>query len=290
MLDGARNDGWRLEDFEWGRPLGGTAAALSARAKKEAGLLLVFTAGLERKASQIFGLCASYAEDPRAREIYRLFEADETRHADAEVKLAARYGVTPADLPKLTTWALDVLGKNLEHPDRGVYEMSSAMIVLFELALDSILIPVLRAEADDPLERAVFRRIDIDEARHLAMDYWLLEAKGRAAEGKSRLQALEAVLGPLSVWDRVNLRLRLGGVLVQLMIALGRLGLEVKELRPRVMDPALIEKYLERVESVPRKAPHARHHPAYAMSLTGHRWVMAMLDLLRKPAPERASA
>ena len=55
----------------------------------------------------------------------------------------------------------------------------SAIIPMTELVLDGALVKYLVRVVDDPLCRRVFEKINADEARHLAMDFHMLEHYGR---------------------------------------------------------------------------------------------------------------
>src|ERR1051326_2634164 len=143
MLDAVKAGQWSVDDLDWSVPLTGLER-ISARDRREAGRALVFTARLERQAANIFALAAEFADDPRVRAIYELFAIDERRHADAEVLLAKRYGIAEDDLPVTLDWAMRVLEGGWNAPKRALHEISSAAIILFELALDSLLIPALK--------------------------------------------------------------------------------------------------------------------------------------------------
>jgi hypothetical protein len=267
MLAAVREGQWSVDDIDWSPPLAG-GDRLSPGEKRECGLALVFTARLERQAARIFALTAEYVDDPRAREIYRWFAVDERRHADAEVRLAARYGITEHDLPRILDWSMRVLEQNFDEPDRGVHELSSASIILFELALDTLLVPSLKDLTDDPLQAQVFRRIDLDESRHLAMDYWLLDQKG----------ANPAALPPPRR-PTLRDRFRLYKTLAAILAAFGTTTITMPVLR-RSAERGRMERYLSRVAAIPRKAPHALDVPGYRMSLAGQRRVMAVMEWL----------
>jgi hypothetical protein len=272
MLAAVQAGQWSVDDLDWSRPLAG-AERLSAAERREAGLALLMTAGLERQAARIFALCARYVDDPRAVEIYRWFEADELRHAEAEVRLARRYGVEWDDLPAPIRWMFHTLVKNFDPPDRGVHELSSATILLFELALDSILIPTLKGKVDDPLQAEVFRRIDRDESRHLAMDYWLLERKGELYRGRT-LRELLAEDGPVTLRRRLRGRYRMSRALVALLVGFAAGTRAMPSMSFAGVDPAFVARYLRRVNDVPRKAPAAMGVPTFRMGLRGQRWIM----------------
>lgn len=273
ILEATRNGQWDLDDFDWSTPLEG-ADGLTRRQQRQAGLALVFTAGLERQASTVFSLCAEYADDPRAQEIYRLFEADELRHAAAELRLARRYGVEWSDLPWPIRWMFHELKKNFRPPHRGAHEMSSATIVLFELALDSILIPALKQRVDDPLQAQVFRRIDLDESRHLAMDYWLLDRKGAYFKGRELRDVIEQEVGKVPLRLRLHGQYRLYMTLIAFLVGFGVNALVLPDLRRDLQDPEKLARYLSRVEAIPRKAPLAMKAPAFRMGLAGQRIIM----------------
>ena len=210
-----------------GAPVQG-AEALSRADRRALGMALVFVAGLEEQAARVFALCADYVDDARAKEIYGLFAQDERRHADAERKLAARFGVHHRDLPRATRWMLESLAGNFNPPTRGVHEVSSATILLFELGLDS-LIPALRDKvAGSPLQEEVFRRIDRDESRHLAMDYWLLDRKGGEFGGRPLAEVLTGGQ-PRSLRERITTRYILWRTMVAFVIGFAANGIAMRD-------------------------------------------------------------
>ena len=254
MLEAVQAGQWSIDALDWSQPLAG-ADRLDARTKREAGQALVFTARLERQAARIFALAADFADDPRAAAIYRWFAIDERRHADAEVKLAARYGVREDDLPRVLDWSMRVLESNFDHPERGLHELSSASIILFELALDSLLVPSLKDLTDDPLQARVFRLIDLDESRHLAMDYWLLDRKGEAYAGRDARSILSGDRPPKPL-DKLRGRWALARTLLAMLAAFGTTTVTMPVMR-KAAEGGRMERYLARVAAIPKKAPHA---------------------------------
>ncbi len=276
MLSQTRKGQWSLDEIDWSAPLEG-ADALSPRQRHEAGLALLFTAGLERQAARIFRLAARFADDERARRIYTLFDADECRHAEAEIRLARRYGARWRDLPLPTRAMFHALSRDLERDDRGIHEFSAAIIVLFELALDGILIPTLRKQVRDPLQDQVFTRIDQDEARHLAMDYWLLDRKGQLFAAADAEAALDRLVGHRSLARRLLGRAQMMAGLAALLTAFAAMKLVVGDLHVRATEPETVRRYLARVSAIPRRAPAALAHPMYRSGLVGQRYVLGML-------------
>ncbi|MCA9772825.1 MAG: hypothetical protein KC466_10495 [Myxococcales bacterium] len=117
ILDATRRGQWSVHAFDWDQPLGGIEGT-SKRELREMGRMLVFTAGLERQAARIFDLCAHYVADKRAKQIFELFAIDERRHAEAEIRMAARHGVGWGDLPLVTRAAFRDMERRFRRPSR----------------------------------------------------------------------------------------------------------------------------------------------------------------------------
>ena len=280
MLESVQAGQWSIDDLDWSPPLRG-AERLDARTKREAGLALVFTARLERQAARIFALAGDFADDRRAAAIYHWFAIDERRHADAEVKLALRYGVTEDDLPRPLHWAMRVLERNFD--DLGarrnaLHEISSASIILFELALDSLLVPSLKDLTDDPLQARVFRLIDLDESRHLAMDYWLLDRKGAAYSGRDARSILSTGRTPSTI-DKLRGRWALARTLLAMLAAFGTTTITMPVMR-KAAEGGRMDRYLARVAAIPKKAPHALELATFRMALRGQRRVLDLMGRL----------
>ncbi len=284
VLEATRKGQWSVDDFDWSTPLKGTEG-LSKEALHDAALMIVFTAGLERQAAKIFALCAEYVDDPRAKEIYRLFEKDETRHADAEMLMAKRFGVGWKDLPLSVRFMFSFLRGNFEKPNQQLYDFTSSQIILFEIGLDAILIPALKALVNDPLQAEVFRRIDIDESRHLAMDYWLLERKGLKIEesgnpgGKITWDNVPGIARQsLRSWQRI-----LGGMVI-LPFGFTSMFRTAKTMAVRMAQPERQEKYWNRVNAVPERAPHAMNIPQYRMGVDFQKQIMKFNQRMARDA------
>jgi hypothetical protein len=276
MLDAVRAGQWSVDDFDWSVPIRGLDR-ISARDRREAGRALVFTARLERQAANIFALASEFVDDPRARAIYQLFAIDERRHADAEVLLARRYGVAEADLPRPLDWAMRVLESGWDSPRRALHEISSASIILFELALDSLLIPALKDLTDDPLQTRIFRLIDLDESRHLAMDYWLLDHKGERYAGRDARAIMND--SPPSLARRVRGRWELVKTLGAMLLAFGTTTVTMPMLRAAT-EGKRMERYAQRVAAIPAKAPHALDLATFRMAMYGQRRILALMGRL----------
>ena len=275
MLEAVQAGQWSVDAFDWSTPLAG-GERLRPRDRREAGRALVFTARLERQAANIFALAAEFADDPRVRAIYRLFAIDEHRHADAEVRLARRYGVDEDDLPRPLDWALRMLESQWHTARRlALHEISSASIILFELALDSLLIPALKDLTDDPLQARVFRLIDLDESRHLAMDYWLIDHKGQRYAGRDARSIMNREPPTLAV--RARGRWDLAKTLGAMLLMFGTTTVTMPTLRAATGGKRM-ERYAARVDAIPHKAPHALDLATFRMAMYGQRRILALMN------------
>ena len=288
MLAQTEKGQWSVDELDWSAPLAG-AGSLSPGERREAGLALLFTAGLERQAARIFRLAAHFADDERARAIYGHFDVDELRHAEAEIRLARRYGVTWNDLPLPTRAMFKAMSADLERNDRGVHEFSAATIVLFELALDGILIPTLKESVRDPLQDEVFKRIDQDEARHLAMDYWLLDRKGQIFQAAGRDGGLDHLLGRRSLPRRILGRAQLAAGFSVTLMAFAAMKPVMGSLHRKVTEPAVVRRYLARVNAIPRRAQAALAHPMFRSGLAGQRYILGALLAAAGRSPRLAA-
>lgn len=252
VLDRTRKGQWSVHEFEWDTPLQG-ADHLSERERREMAIMILFTAGLEIQAARIFELCARYVTDKTARQIYELFGIDERRHAEAEIRMAKRYGVTWDDLPLATRVMFnfqDVLWKN---PTRLLHEFTSTQIILFEIGLDALLIPALK-EIDDPLQKEVFRRIDVDESRHLAMDYWLLQRKS---------EGIDIELHKPTRWEQI----RMAPMMVVMPMGFLAAARSARTMQVKMRTPERVANYWNRVNHVTDRAPGAQDLKLYRMGV-----------------------
>ncbi len=255
---------WSIHQFDWNQPLQG-ADSLTGKQKKQLAMMLLFTAGLEYQAAEIFRLCARYVEDTRAKQIYEHFYVDELRHARAEIEMARRLGARWKDLPLVTRMTFRAFRRMWESPSRFLHEVTASQILLFEIGLDGLLIPLLKEKIQDPLQSEIFKRIDVDESHHLAMDYWLLDRKGKGTEPAK----LSIKLSDLVEMVRIAPLAPLG------MAAVSRVAGEMQKELGR---PERIALYWDRVKAVPAKAPGAMSYPVYRQGLKGQKLFMNFLN------------
>lgn len=186
LLEVAMRNQWSVHDFDWHSPIADDIAK-TRKQRKLLGKMLLMTAGFERLGVDAFMNHARHSDDKTAKTIFQLIALDEQRHADSEVELAKRLGVTWRDLPfpvraMFKQFSQDIRRAGRTPVSRLLHEFGASGIPIAELALDTILLPTLKKMSNDPLLMEVFKLIDRDEARHIAMDYWLLDEKGQAAK------------------------------------------------------------------------------------------------------------
>jgi hypothetical protein len=168
---------WSVDDIDWDAP--GAERVDDAQATA-LGPFMADLYWIERVAATVFDAMARRETDPIRRGIFESFAADEQRHADAELQLMVRWGImgrrqTPRPNPSVAK-LLQTLRRNAHQIHPSVF---SAIIPMTELVLDGALVKYLMRSVDDPLCHRVFDRINADEARHLAMDFHMLEHYGK---------------------------------------------------------------------------------------------------------------
>ncbi len=278
MLEAVSKGQWSVDDFDWDRPVEGEDR-LPANERKLLGKLLLFTAGIERLGADAFRAHANQVSDPRAKAIFELIALDEERHAAAEVRMAKRLGFRWNELPWVTRLAFREVGQDLRYPSPGaqqyIHENISMLILLFELALDTVLIPTIKNRLNgDPVHEEVFRLLDKDESRHLSMDYWLLELKGSAPREKSR--------GRLWYLRNDPIRLRSLAALLAGFAAM-------TPVTRKLFTPEQMADYWKRVEAIPKKSPHAGNVPGHRRGVRLFRTLIGMypgVPPLRPPSME----
>lgn len=255
MLGSISEGQWSVDAFDWKTP-SPTLDALGEDERRSMAHCLLFVAGLERLGSEAFRVTASQEPDPRAKAIFQLIALDEERHAEAEVRMAARLGHDFGGLPRVARWFFRLARRDLAMATlatrRLIHENISMQIVLFELGLDSFFTPMLKERLSDPLHDEVVRRIERDESRHLAMDYWLLERRGTEG-GFARVTPAGLVL-------RV---FRLRTVLASALALFS-----MRRVLATLFDASRIPKYRRRVDAIRTKAPMSKRVPALRYSLS----------------------
>ncbi|PAU80399.1 reductase [Halovibrio salipaludis] len=194
MLDKVRNSQWALADIDWDKP---GADRISAEQWPKLKDFMSDLMWIEHVGARGFAALSKNAEDPTLKEIYAYFHAEEQRHANAEMALMRRWGMLDGDdLPqpnvnlRLTIEWLD------RYSDDMPLEVLGSVIPMLEIALDGALLKFLLEEVDDPLCHEVFEKINADEARHLGVDFHVMEMLGKGRMHQRIIKTVGTVANP----------------------------------------------------------------------------------------------
>jgi hypothetical protein len=177
MLQTIKDKQWSLADIDWDAP-GAETMTDEVRAKMQP--FMADLVWIEHVGARGFASLAKKAPTPVVKEIYEYFHAEEQKHANAELALMKRWGMLDQDgsVPepninvKMAIRTLDSFGDSL--PLTGL----ATLIPLLECALDGALVKFLLDEVQDPVCHEVFKHINSDEARHITVDFQVLELIG----------------------------------------------------------------------------------------------------------------
>jgi hypothetical protein len=259
MLQTVKDRQWALADIDWDAP-GADTMTDELRAK-----MAPFMADLvwiEHIGARGFASLATKAPTATIAEIYRYFHAEEQKHANAELALMKRWGMLDADETapepninvKMAIKVLDEFGDSL--PLSGL----ATLIPLLECALDGALVKFLLDEVPDPVCHEVFRHINSDEARHITVDFQVLELIGAGP------------LHKLLIESAANLKPQ---VLLGLIVVFVPL---INKMRDNIVAMGLPEQKLynavKRYATIGSRSPHTRRIPAYHVLRTQARLVI----------------
>ncbi|MEV6071755.1 ferritin-like domain-containing protein [Nocardia sp. NPDC052001] len=194
MLTVIKDRQWSLVDIDWDAP----GADLITEEQRPA--LTAFMADLvwiEHVGARGFAALTKRAPEGPLKEIYRYFHAEEQKHANAELALMRRWGMLEGDqmpLPnkniRMVIQWVDRYGDDLTLPVLGT------VIPSLECALDGALVKFLLDEVRDPLCHEVFRHINSDESRHLAVGFQVLEQLGAGPMRRIAIETAGFALRP----------------------------------------------------------------------------------------------
>ena len=241
---------WSVDDLDWDAP--GTDV-VDDRLRARLAAFMADLHWIEAIAAIAFRAMARREEDPVLAQIFASFALDEQRHADAELLLMRRWGIVrrgeTVPLNKNARNLLFALERGAGHVHPAIY---SAIIPFTELVLDGALVKHLDAEVHDPVSNEVFRRINADEARHLAVDFHVLERTGaRTSRAASVGHMATALVHPVILY----------GLLLGYLPLLPRMRADIELLG--IPDRALIA-CVERYIALGDESPGAARHPTYA--------------------------
>jgi hypothetical protein len=209
---------------------------------------------IERVAAVVFEAMRSREDDPTRRAIFASFAEDEARHAEAERRLMIRWGMLgrrqrPQPNPSVAK-LLDVLERDAHRVHPSVF---AAIIPMTELVLDGALVKFLTRVVDDPLCDQVFEHVNADEARHIAMDFYMLEHYGRSHSALSNtMDLLRSVMRPEGLYA---LFFGYFPTLTRSRASLERLGIDIED----------VTAAMRRYTDLGRRNPEIAKHPTYRL-------------------------
>ncbi|MEV0706226.1 ferritin-like domain-containing protein [Nocardia aurea] len=178
MLRKIKDRQWALADIEWDGP-GVETISPELHAK-----LKPFMADLmwiENVGARGFAAMAKKAPTETLREIYRYFHAEEQKHANAELALMRRWGMLDGDeIPQPNVNVKLVIDFLDKYSDDMSLSFLGTVIPMLEVTLDGALVKFIMDEIEDPVCQEVFKRINADESRHLAVDFAVMDVLGHA--------------------------------------------------------------------------------------------------------------
>ena len=257
MLDRVEGGQWALDDVDWAAK-GAERIRDDQREKLRA--FMTDLVWIEHVGARGFAALAKQARDPRLRTIYEHFEREEERHARAELELMRRWGmVEKGEIPIANINVRLVIQWLDRYADTVDFATLTCVIAMLEVALDGALVRFLLDEVDDPLCHDVFAHINRDEARHLAIDFHVMEVVGEGVSTKprDRLRFLRNAVRPE----------KLGGLLVYIPL-LNRMRDNLVEMG---LDEEKLYQAIRRFERAGERSPATRRLPAYrAFRKHGH--------------------
>ena len=240
MLTRIQRRQWALGDIDWDAP---GADQITDEQRPGLRSFMADVTWIEQIGSRAFAALARSADDPVLAEIYRYFQAEEQRHANAELALMRRWGmVSDGEVPTPNASIRLAMSWLDRYADGLPLAVLATAIPMLEVALDGALLKFLVDEVTDPLCGVVFDRINNDESRHLAVGYHVLEVLGRQPRHRQLFDLGRTIFSPAA-------------------LAVLPAGLPLmSKARDSVIDMGLDERpALRRPRSVrPRRRPHPR--------------------------------
>jgi len=171
MLEKCREGQWRISDLDWSvtpRPM---------RRVEEELVVQYFTdmAAIERLAKELFVEQRRRTDNPILQKIFSTFVADEERHAQVAERLAEHYNVNHYRAYAASPSLLKFRPHFLRAVRSVSAEIANVYITGGELLLDIALLRSIDDYVDDEMSKQAMHRINRDESRHIAIDYYMVE-------------------------------------------------------------------------------------------------------------------
>lgn len=194
MLATIKNKQWALADIDWDAP-GADTITDDQRPKLKA--FMSDLVWIENVGARGFAALARKAPFDDLKQIYQYFHAEEQRHANAELALMRRWGmIEPGEMPMPNNNIRLVIEWLDRYSDGLPISSLGTVIPALETALDGALVKFLLDEVDDPLCHEVFRHINSDESRHLAVGFQVLDMLGAGPVRRNLIEGVGTLMRP----------------------------------------------------------------------------------------------
>lgn len=194
MLNMIKDRQWALADIDWDAP-GAELIEPELHAKLKP--FLSDLMWIENVGARGFAAMAKKAPTPTLKSIYEHFHAEEQKHANAELALMRRWGMLENDeIPSPNINVQLVINWLDDYSDGLSLSILGTVIPMLEVALDGALIKFITDEVADPVAQEVFRFINADESRHLAVDYEVMDLLGHASARKLATEFVGSIARP----------------------------------------------------------------------------------------------
>lgn len=178
MLQRIKDKQWALADIDWDAP---GAELIEPELWAKLKPFMTDLMWIEKVGARGFAALARKAPTPTLKSIYEHFHAEEQKHANAELALMRRWGMLENDeVPPPSVNVQLVITWLDKFSDGMSLSILGTVIPMLEVALDGALIKFITDEVKDPVAQEVFKRINSDESRHLAVDFEVMDILGHA--------------------------------------------------------------------------------------------------------------
>ena len=194
MLDTIKDKQWALADIDWDAP---GAETLTDEQRPKLKAFMSDLVWIENVGARGFAALVRKAPTDDLKQIYRYFHAEEQRHANAELALMRRWGMIEADEMPMPNNNIRLVIEWLDRYSDGMpLSTLGTVIPALETALDGALVKFLLDEVTDPVCHEVFRHINSDESRHLAVGFQVLDMLGAGPMRRILIEGAGTVMRP----------------------------------------------------------------------------------------------
>lgn len=186
---------WALADIDWDAP---GAERIGDEQREKLKAFMVDLVWIENVGARGFAALAKKAPDETLKQTYTYFHAEEQKHANAELALMRRWGMVAEGeaFPEPNVNVRMAIQWLDRYSDDMSLSVLGTVIPMLECALDGALVKFLLDEVEDPLCHEVFRHINSDESRHLAVGFAVLDMLGAGPLRRVMVQSLGSLLHP----------------------------------------------------------------------------------------------